>query len=216
MADNIAYSPTHPAVGNVAWQPYGPYATIALQDDGTSVSPLVGYPSAYPHVLNVPARRNVFADLAMMPVYQPNPEVMKWFMEMLSQFAKSAPRASGSGQSKTATTQQPQGSKEGVSNITASVDSSGLALAPLNTVATEPAATFTPQSTVPAGGGGGGVSGSSEPAISGNSIIGGPTGLLDIIAQSGAPATPAVPAEILDATRSVPWWYPLWHSVVSR
>lgn len=101
MADNIAYSPTHPAVGNVAWQPAGPYATIAYADDGYSVTPMTGYPSVYPHVLNIPPRINAFADLARTPMYQPDPQVMQWFMQMMTEAMKAMsapmPRAGGSG-----------------------------------------------------------------------------------------------------------------------
>ena len=186
MADNIAYSPTHPAVGNVAWQPAGPYATIAYADDGYSVTPMTGYPSVYPHVLNIPPRINAFADLARTPMYQPDPQVMQWFMQMMTEAMKAMsapmPRGGGGGGSTptkaaspapTQQPQQPQKPIEGVSNITANVGSD-YALSPLKT-----------QIPMVVDGG---DSAASAPV--GNSIIGGPTNLLDIIAQTKGTPVP--------------------------
>lgn len=207
--DNIAYSPTHPSVGAVAWQPYGPYATMAYTDDGVSVAPLTGYPSVYPHVLNIPPRINAFADLAMAPMYQPDPRVMEWFMQLMTQALRNPPRVSGG-------TAQPAPQVD-IPTVNLNLPEPTLQRTPMDAavgdVTREPGE-FKPHE--PAGGGGGGGGASSGRTVSGNSIIGGPTNLLDLIAQHGVSAVePTSPMDpINDAIRDMPWWFRLYHNLV--
>ena len=219
MADNIAYSPTHPAVGNVAWQPAGPYATIAYADDGYSVTPMTGYPSVYPHVLHIPPRINAFADLAQTPMYQPDPQVMQWFMQMMSEAMKamSAPMPRNSGGGGGGAPVQPKSEpKVDIPTVNLNLPEPQFNPSPMGSVVgdaiTREPGEYTPQ--MPAGGGGGGGGAGPTGAVSGNSIIGGPTNLLDIIARSGAASAPTGPANISDAVRDMPWWYPLYHRQV--
>lgn len=212
MADNIAYSPTHPAVGNVAWQPAGPYATIAYADDGYSVTPMTGYPSVYPHVLNIPPRLNAFADIARTPMYQPDPQIMQWYMQMMTEAMKalSAPMLRGGGAPAAAapTVEVP--------TVNLSLPEPKFNPDPMGSVVgdaiTRKPGEYKPQT--PAGGGGGGGGAGANSDVSGNSIIGGPTNLLDIIAQSGAASAPSEPNTITDAISEMPWWYRLYHNLV--
>ncbi len=214
MADNIAYSPTHPAVGNVAWQPYGPYATIAYADDGYSVTPMTGYPSAYPHVLRIPPRLNAFADLAQTPMYQPDPQVMQWFMQMMTEAMKNmGQRPSGNGGGSAPAKATPQVDIPTVNlNLPEPVFQRTPMEAVVGEAVTREPGEYTPR--LPAGGGGGGGGVVDDTSVSGNSIIGGPTNLLDIIARSGVAPVPSEPNTITDAISDMPWWYRVYHNLV--